>query len=275
VSPEFFRTLRIPFLAGRTFSDTEAHDGAPVAIVSESLTKRFWPGQDPIGKRIKPGPPDSKIPWMTIVGVVNELKYRGVPNNPTADPDLFIPLSGAVRSPAVLIRTKGAPGALAPAVRRVLREADATTVIYGVRTLEDLMARETANSRFTGWVMGIFAGTALVLAMIGIYGVMSYSVARRTREIGIRMALGAGRGQVLGMIAAGGMSLTLAGLVLGAMLAAALARLIDTLLYNVSPGDPIAFLAAAGVMALVALAACLGPAARATRIAPARALRDH
>jgi predicted permease len=275
VSPDFFRTLRIPFLAGRPFTEGEVHDGASVVIVSESLAKRFWPGQDPIGKRIKIGSLISKTPWMTIVGVVNELKYRGLPNNPTTDPDMFVPIAGPVRNPALLIRTSVPPASMAPAVRRVLREADATTVIYGIRTLEELMARETANSRFTGWLMGIFAGSALLLAVIGIYGVMSYTVARRTREIGIRMALGAGRGQVLRMVAGNGMSLIAGGLAIGAVLAFALARLIDTLLYNVTPGDPIAFVAAAGVMALVALAACLAPAARATRIAPASALRNE
>jgi ABC-type antimicrobial peptide transport system permease subunit len=203
------------------------------------------------------------------------LKYRGLPNNPTPDPDLFVPLSGAVRSPAVLLRTALPPASLAPAVRKTLHDADATMVVYDLQTLEELMARETAMSRFTGWLMGIFAASALLLAMIGIYGVMSYSVAQRTREIGIRMALGAGRRQVLGMIAGNGMQLIAAGLALGAAAAIPLARLIDNLLYNVKPGDPIAFLAAAAALALVALIACLAPATRATRIAPASALRNE
>jgi len=275
VSPDFFRTLRIPFLSGRPFTESEVHDDAPVVIVSESLAKRFWPGADPIGKRIKTGSLESKTPLMTIVGVVNELKYRGLPDNPTPDPDLFLPLSGAVRSPAVLIRTTLPPASLAPAVRKVLHDADATTVVYNLQTLEELMARETAMSRFTGWLMGIFAASALLLAMIGIYGVMSYSVAQRTREIGIRMALGADRRQVLRMIAGNGMLLIAGGLALGAAAAIPLARLIDNLLYNVKPGDPIAFLAAAAALALVALIACLAPATRATRIAPASALRNE
>jgi predicted permease len=275
VSPDFFRTLRIPFLAGRSFTESEVRDAASVVIVSESLANRFWPGTDAIGKRIKPGSLESKTPWMTIVGVVNELKYRGLPDNPTSDPDLFVPLSGAVRSPAVLLRTALPPASLAPAVRKALHDADATTVVYNLQTLEELMARETAMSRFTGWLMGIFAASALLLAMIGIYGVMSYSVAQRTREIGIRMALGADRRQVLRMIAGNGMLLIAGGLALGAAAAIPLARLIDNLLYNVKPGDPIAFLAAAAALALVALIACLAPATRATRIAPASALRNE
>ncbi len=275
VSPDFFRTLRIPLLAGRPFTEGEVHDAANVVIVSESLAKRFWPGADPIGKRIKMGSLESKAPWMTIVGVVNELKYRGLPNNPTPDPDLFVPLSGAVRSPAVLLRTTLPPASIVPAVRKALHDADATTVVYNLQTLEELMARETAMSRFTGWLMGIFAASALLLAMIGIYGVMSYSVAQRTSEIGIRMALGADRRHVLGMIAGNGMLLIAGGLALGAAAAVPLARLIDNLLYNVKPGDPIAFLAAAAALALVALIACLAPATRATRIAPASALRNE
>jgi putative ABC transport system permease protein len=275
VSPDFFRTLRIRFLAGRTFTNAEVHDAAAVVIVSESLAKRFWPGADPIGKRIKTGSLESKTPWMTIVGVVNELKYRGLPNNPTPDPDLFVPISGPVRNPALMIRTTLPPASLAPAVRQVLREFDGTAVIYGVRTLEALVERETASSRFTGWLMGIFAASALLLAMIGIYGLMSYSVARRTREIGIRMALGADRRQVLRMVTGHAMRQIAAGLALGAALAYPLARLIDNLLYNVKPGDPLAFLAAALALALAALLACLGPATRATRIAPASALRNE
>jgi ABC-type antimicrobial peptide transport system permease subunit len=174
-----------------------------------------------------------------------------------------------------MIRTTLPPASLAPAVRQVLRDFDGTTVIYSVRTLEALVERETASSRFTGWLMGIFAASALLLAMIGIYGVMSYSVARRTREIGIRMALGADRRQVLRMVAGHAMSQIAAGLAVGAVLAFPLARLIDNLLYNVKPGDPVAFLAAAFALALVALLACLGPAARATRVAPASALRNE
>ena len=175
---------------------------------------------------------------MTIVGVVNDMKYRGLPNNPTADPDFFVPISERQRGFALIShparpRVAGARGARSAARRRChhrhLRRRHAGRID----------ARETARSRFTGWLMGIFAASALLLAMIGIYGVMSYSVARRTHEIGIRMALGAGRGQVLRMIVGNGMGLIAAGLALGAAAAFPLARLIDNLLYNVKPGDPV------------------------------------
>jgi putative ABC transport system permease protein len=275
VTADFFRTLRIPMLAGRTFTADEVRAAAPVAVVSQNLVKRFWPGDGPIGKRIKFGSLDSQAPWMTIVGVVNDLKYRGLPDNPTADPDVFVPVSGPVRNPAILIRAALPPPSLAPAVRKVLHDADALTVIYGLHTLEESMARETAGSRFTGWLMGIFAASALALAMIGIYGVMSYTVARRTREFGIRMALGAGRGEVIGMVTRHAAALIAAGLALGAALAFPLVGLIGNLLYNVKPGNPAAWLSAAAALAAAALIACLIPAARATRIAPAAALRNE
>ena len=275
VSAEFFKTMRIPLLAGRTFNETELQGASNVVIVSESVAKRFWPGQDPIGKRIKPGGPMAQNPWQTIIGVVNEMKYRALPNNPTNDPDLFFPLSERQRGFALFVRTPLDPASLAPSVRKVLREADPATVIYNVVTMRELASRETARSRFTGWLMGIFAASALLLAMIGIYGVMSYSVTRRTQEIGIRMALGAARGTVMGMIVRHGMGLIGAGLLLGTAAAFPLTRLIDTLLYGVAPTDPVAFLAAASALAAVALLACLLPAARATRIAPASALRNE
>ena len=275
VSAEFFKTMQIPLLAGRTFNETEMQGASNVVIVSEAVVKRFWPGQDPIGKRIKPGGLLSQNPWQTIIGVVNDMKYRGLPNNPTNDPDLFGPLSDRQRGFTLLVRTPLDPASLAPSIRKVLHEADPATVIYGVITMRELASRETARSRFTGWLMGIFAASALLLAMIGIYGVMSYSVTRRTQEIGIRMALGAARGTVMGMIVRHGMGLIGAGLLLGAAAAFPLTRLIDTLLYGVAPTDPISFVAAAIALAAVALLACLLPAARATRIAPASALRNE
>jgi ABC-type lipoprotein release transport system permease subunit len=214
-------------------------------------------------------------PWQTIVGVVNDMKYRGLPNNPTNDPDIFWPVSESQRGFALFVRSSLDPASLAPAVRRVLREADPSTVVYNVVTMRELASRETARSRFTGWLMGIFAASALLLAMIGIYGVISYAVTRRTQEIGIRMALGAARGEVMGMIVRHGMRMIVTGLLLGAAAAFPLTRLIETLLYGVAPNDPVAFLASAGALSAVALLACLLPAARATRIAPASALRNE
>jgi predicted permease len=272
---EFFKALRIPILAGRTFTETEMQGPGDVVIVSESVVQRFWPGQDPIGKRIKGGGAASKSPWLTIVGVVNEMKYRGLPNNPTADPDLFFPLSERQRQFSLLLRTPLDPSSLAPSVRKALHDADPATVVFNISTLQEFMSRETARSRFTGWLMGIFAGSALLLAMIGIYGVMSYAVTRRTQEIGVRMALGAARSDVLKLVVGRGMGLIGLGLALGAAAALGLTRLIGSLLYGVTSTDPVTFAAAALALAAVALAACLLPASRASRIAPAMALRNE
>jgi predicted permease len=275
VSPSFFQTLRIPFVAGRPFQEQEMQDHSNAVIVSENVARRFWPGQDPIGKRIKDGDPTSDSPWWTIVGVVNEMKYRGLPENPTNDPDLFLPFSERQRGFALLVRTPLAPASVAPSVRKVLHDADSTTVVYNVSTLEQLIERETARSRFTGWLMAIFAASALLLAMIGIYGVMSYAVSRRTQEIGIRVALGAARSDVLKMVVGRGMGLIAIGLALGIAGAAALTRVMSSLLYGVTATDLVSFAAAALVLATVALLACLIPAARAARIHPAIALRNE
>ena len=276
VSPDFFRTLRTRFVAGRTFSADEAQRGADVAIVTENLVRRFWPGQDPLGKRIREGRPNSSNKrWLTIVGVVEEMKYRGLPQNPTADPDLFGVFNQRSRDFALLVRTSLPPASMLSAIKKTLLRTDPSIIIYDAGTLEDLMSQETARSRFTGWLLAIFAALALALAMIGIYGVVSYRVSRRTREIGVRMALGAGRRQVLGMIVGRGMMVVVAGLVLGAIAALALTRVMATLIYGVSPTDPATFVAAAGVLASVGALACLVPASRASRIDPVVALRNE
>jgi putative ABC transport system permease protein len=275
VSPDFFKTLRTPFIVGRAFTEDEVHHNADVVIVTESLVKRFWSGRHPIGKRIKVGRLNSPRPWLTIVGVVHDLKYRRWPHNPTADPDLFQVFDERSRDFSVLVRTSLDPSAMALAVRNTLRQIEPSILIYDSATMEEFIAHETAGPRFTGWLMAIFAGIALALAVIGIYGVVSYSVSRRTREIGVRIALGANRPQVLRMIVGSGMGLVVIGLLLGTGAALALTRLIGTLLYGVTPSDPLTYGAAALTLAIAALMACLMPALRAARIDPAVTLRNE
>jgi macrolide transport system ATP-binding/permease protein len=275
VSPDFFHTLHTRLLAGRRFTEDEIHGNANVAIVTENMVKRFWPGQDPIGKRIKVGGLDSSRPWLTIVGVVEELRYRGLPGNPTSDPDLFQVFNERSRDFSVLVRTSLEPSAMLAAIRTTLTQTVPSILIYNAGTLQALVGRETARPRFTGWLMAIFAGIALVLAMIGVYGVMSYSVSRRTREIGLRMALGAGRRDVLRMVAGRGVALVTLGMLLGTAAALVLTRTMATLIYGVSSTDPLTFATASAMLAAVAMVACLLPAFRATRIDPAIALRDE
>jgi len=203
------------------------------------------------------------------------MKYRGVPNNPTNDPDLFLPFSDRQRAFALLVRTRVDPSSAVAAVRNALREADPGTIVPIIDTMSELVARQMARARFTSWLMTIFAGSALLLAVIGIYGVISYAVSQRTQEIGVRMALGAARSDVLRLVAGSGAGFVGAGLLAGIAGALALTQLIGSLLYGVRPSDPATFAAAALIFSGVAVVACLVPAVRATRIAPSVALRDE
>jgi putative ABC transport system permease protein len=272
VSPDFFATLGIPLTQGRTFTDNELIPQATAVIVSDQVVKRFWPGQDPIGKRIKFGAVDSNNPWLSIVGVAGDVKYRGLPENPTKDPDVYTPFVDRNTVAAIGVRTAGAPTAVASAVRSAIRTADPSITVYSVRSMDELIANQTAQSRFIMWLMGAFAAIALSLAVIGIYGVMSYLVAQRTREIGVRLALGAAGGDILRLVVGNGARLIAAGIVVGVAAAFALERLVSTLLFGVTALDAAAALAVA-VLATVALVACYVPALRATRVSPITALR--
>jgi predicted permease len=266
-TPELFQTLGIPFRAGRTFSDAEMQTNANVVVVSENVVRRFWPGQDPIGKRVKFG----SNPWLTIVGVVAETNYRGLPRNPTADPDLYFPaLDSSVQSLA--IRTSVPPDSVAPAIRAAIRDTHPSVVIFSVSSMADYVRTQTAPARFTTWLLGLFAATALGLAVIGLYGVMSYLVALRRREFGIRLALGASRREIVALVLRHGARMVGIGLAIGIAGALALSRLLDTLLYDVGATDP-AFSLAIALLAIVALLACYVPALRATRVSPVTALR--
>ena len=266
-TPELFSTLGIPFRTGRTFSDAEVQTHADVVVVSENVVKRFWPGQDPIGKRVKFG----SNPWQSIVGVVGEAKYRGLPQNPTADPDLYFPLlDSTVQSLA--IRTSVPPENVAAAIRATIREAHPSVVIYSVTSMSELVRNQTSPHRFTTWLLGLFAATALGLAMIGLYGVMSYLVALRRREFGIRLALGAGRREIVTLVLRHGARMVGIGLAIGIAGALALSRVLDTLLYEVATTD-LASGVAIALLAIVALLACYIPAIRATRVSPVTALR--
>jgi predicted permease len=275
VSTGFFRTLHARLLFGRDFTEDDIHNNANVAIVTEDMVRRFWPGQSPIGKRIKVGGVTSTRPWLTIVGVVDQLKYRGLPANPTADPDLFQVFNERSRDFSILVRTSLQSTAMLATIRAALTKTEPSILMYGSSTLEELIGRETSRPRFVGWLMGIFAAIALALAAIGVYGVISYGVSRRTREIGLRMALGASRWEVLGEVVGRGIVLLSCGMVLGTAAGFFLTRPIATFLYGVSPADPLTFTAAPAFLMAVGIVACLRPAVRASRIDPAIALREQ
>jgi predicted permease len=274
VSPAFFSTLRIPLVGGRTFTDTELTPDSPAVIVSQRVVTRFWPGQDPVGKRIKFGALTSQNPWLSIVGVAGEVKYRGLPDNPTADPDIYLPFADRNSLVGLVIRTAMPPASLVEAIRASIRAADSSIPIYAVAPMADLVGQRTAQSRFTMWLMAVFAATALLLASVGIYGVMSYLVAQRTREIGIRLALGAGAGDILRLVVGNGARLIGAGIAIGLAAALALEKLVSSMLFGVTAGD-VASGVAVAILAGVAFVACYVPALRATRVDPLRALHHE
>ena len=271
VSSEFFKVLEVPIIAGRTFDPSESTPENTSVIVSENVVRRFWPGQDPLGKRLRQGGPTSTAPWLTIVGVVGEMKYRGLPQNPTPDPDLYFPaLPRAGQS--VLVRTSVDPASVIAPVRNAIRAGYPDIVVYNVSTLDALVGAQTSTSRFTTWVLSLFAGVALLLSMVGIYGVMSYLVSQRTREFGIRLALGAGRRGLVGVVFRQGAQMIGIGLVAGIALSVLLVRLLGTQVFDLTLADA-APVIAVGLLVGVALIACALPAWRATRVDPVTALR--
>ena len=274
VQPGFFAALNMTFVAGRDFTRAEAQQQTPTSvIVSEPLAKRFWPDQDPIGRRIKTGMPDSTDPWLTIIGVVREAKLRGLPRNPTSDPDIYQPLAPQSRYFSLLVRTRVPPETVIDSVRRAIRGVEPSATVFGVVTMERRMADRTARPRFVSWLMGVFAGLALLLSAIGVYGVLAQHVARRTQEIGLRMALGASAGDILRLVLRRGLGLVGVGLAIGGVLALVMTRLIQTLLFGVSQTDPVTFAGVIGTLGAVALVATWVPARRAMRVDPLVALR--
>jgi macrolide transport system ATP-binding/permease protein len=274
VSPDFFDALGIPFVNGRTFLDSEATPDSSAVIVSEKVAARFWPGQDPIGKRVRFGDVNSDVPWLSIVGVVGEVKYRSLRGGANADPDVYQPFADRNSQIAFVIRTSVPSSSVVASVREAIRSANPSIAIYGVAPMDERVRRQSAPSRFITWVLGVFAGIALWLCALGIYGVMSYVVTQRTREIGIRLALGAQPREVLAAIVAGGARLMVIGVVLGGIAAAMLRRAAASQLFDVPLTDPAAALAVL-VFGLVGLAACVIPGLRATRLDPVRALHQE
>ena len=273
ITPGFFRALKAKLVAGQSFSADEMNNKRGVVIVSENVAKRFWPGENPIDKHIKLGRPNSQAPWLRVVGVAGEMKYRGLPNNPTADPDIYLPLPERERDILLVVRTRLDPAATSSAVRSAIHDIDKSITIFDVATMSERIGEQTARSRFVSWLMGVFAAIAVLLAMVGVYGVMSYLVTRRTQEIGLRIALGAERGDVLGLIVRQGMPLILMGIALGLVASFGLTRLLATLLYGVTATDALTFAVVPLLLLAIALLACWLPALRASRVDPVQALR--
>jgi predicted permease len=268
ISPGYFQTLRIPLRDGRNFEERDR--GRRVTIISAGLAQRIWPGQDPIGRKVDNG--DDTHSGMEVVGVTPDIRSTSLDHDPVNM--MYIPYwQRAQRQGSLLVRTAMDPRGIAAALRSAIWAVDSEVPIPEVRTLEQVMERSVAQRRFQAMLVVLFAAAALALAAFGTYGVVSYAVARRRAEMGIRMALGAKRSDVLKMVLRQGMMPVVAGLAAGAMAALAIGRSVASLLFQVSPHDPVAFIAAGAVLLLVSVVACLVPARRATRVDPTEALR--
>jgi predicted permease len=286
--PGYLKAMDIPLLRGRYIGRQDMHRGSHVVVIDEVMARTVFPHEDPLGKSIVVADlsgdlgPELAAP-MEIVGIVGHVNHWGLDSDATARvrSELYLPLSqipdqfmkGVAGSSFFVVRTGTDPLATLPAVRGAVLEAGNDQPVFGVRTMDQIVSASIADRRFSMLLLGIFAGLALLLAAVGIYGVISYTVAQRTREIGIRMALGAGQTDVLKVVIAQGMLPVLAGLAIGLAASFGLTRLMAGMLYGVNAGDPVTFIGVALLLAAVALIATLVPARRATRVAPVVALR--
>ena len=272
VGPDFFRTLGIPLVKGRYFTAHDTPDSAPVAMVSEGFARRFFPNQDAVGKRIKQSGPGFGNKWMEIVGIVGNVKYLGLAVD--TDPAYYLPFAQAYGPRMFLtVRSRGDAAGLAAALRRDIQSIDPGVTLAQTGTMEQALSLSVSQPRFDTMLLALFAGIALLLAAVGIYGLIAYSVAQRTHEIGVRMALGAARGDVVRMVVRQGASLAAIGIVLGLGGALALTGLLKSMLFGIGAADALTFAGAPLGMMLVVLLATFLPAVRATRISPVTALR--
>jgi predicted permease len=268
VGPGYFTTVGIPLVSGREFTLADNESAPLISIVNQTMAAQYWGGKDPIGERMQ-----VNGRWMQVVGVAKDSKYRSVRETPT--PFFYVPLRQNFAVVAGLnIRTPLAPEKLATALVREVHALDHELAPYEVITLQEAVDRSTSAQQVAVTLLGVLGSLALLLSAIGLYGVMSYVVSQGNRELGLRMALGAGAGDLVRLVLSHGLALTAGGIALGAAAALGLTRLLGNLLYKVSPRDPLAFVSAFAVMTITALAACFLPAWRATRTDPARALRD-
>jgi putative ABC transport system permease protein len=272
VSPGYFRAMSTRLVAGRDFTVQDDEKALPVTIVNETFARRFWPGEDPIGKRFSQGGPQA--PMMEVVGVVEDGKYAGLNEEP--QPYTCRPmLQSYVGTTNIIVRTDTDPQKLLPVIRNEVQQLDPNLPLSNARPLTERMALPLLPARVAASIFGSFGLLALILAAIGIYGVMSYTVSRRTHEIGIRVALGAQTRDVLRLIIGQGMLLAFIGVAIGLAVALLLGRLMKSLLFGLSAADPLTYIGVSALLVCVALLACYIPARRATKIDPMLALRNE
>jgi predicted permease len=272
---EYFQAMGTSLLRGRYFTSQDGPDSPLVAIIDESMARRYWPGQDPLGKRFKgQDPRGHNDDWLTVVGIVRNMRRGGLENDPT--PHVFEPYGQALdgdRTGDLVVRTTGNSHAAAAALREAVRELSGTAILSNVSTMDEQLADQVSPRRFQTSLLGLFSGIAMVLAGVGIFGVLHYSVAQRTHEIGIRGALGAGPTDVLCLVLGQAMRLAFWGIAIGISAGLALTRLMASLLFGVGSTDPVTFVAVPVLLGLVSLFASYVPARRAMRVDPMVALR--
>jgi predicted permease len=276
VTPGYFQVMQLTLLRGRLLTEVDREDAPLSVVINQTMADRYWSGEEPIGKRFKMGTGDT--PWLTIVGLVGAVRHNAVVEGPRAEmylPHAQLPRSigGATRSLTVVMRTTANPLASVSALRETVRSLDRNLPLSNIRTMDQVTRSALAQPRFTAILLALFAGLALALAAIGIYGTVSLLVTERAYEIGIRMALGARRGSILGLVLRHGMALAASGVALGIAGALALSRLLETMVYGVGTLDPIAFFAAPAILGAAALVACMNPARRAAGLDPIVTLR--
>jgi predicted permease len=276
VTPGYFPTMRITLLQGRDFSWSDSPQTQPVVTINQAMARTYWPNEDPLGKRIRQGgPDDTEFPWLTITGIVADVREFDPMTEP--QPTMYFPITQFADPAGILrdwvVRTDNDPSSITADVRAAVWDIDKDLPITRIRTMEQVRSMSVVSPRLNLLLFGLFAALALVLAAVGIYGVTAYSVAQRTPEIGIRIALGAGRTDVLRLVVGQGARLALTGIFVGLISAAALTRLMTSMIYGVSSADPLTFFVVAFLLACVALAACYIPARRAMRVDPLVALR--
>jgi putative ABC transport system permease protein len=277
ISNDYFRALGIPLLRGRSFIQQDTAETQAVAVINRTMAERFWPGQDAIGQRLKIGSSDSPNPWMTIVGVVGDVRQTSM--DQTLKSEMYVSYQQDRRFFAVprdlAVRTVGDPLSLTSALRAEIWKLDKDLPLFRVQTMEQIVSKSVSERRFNMTLLGIFALLALILAIVGIYGVMSYVTAQRTHEIGIRISLGATAGDVLSLVMRRGLLLTICGVMFGIIGALALTRVMKGLLFDVSATDPLTFISIASLLTTVSLLACYLPARGATKVNPLEALRSE
>jgi predicted permease len=273
ISPDYFKTMRMGLLRGRGIEERDGAAAPGVVVINEAMARTFWPNEDPLGKRMsiaRSGEPE----WREVVGIVGDIRHRGLHIPP--EPEMYVPYA---QQPwqffRLAIRTSGDPMQLSSALRQTVWSVNREQPVMRVQTLEDIVATSHSETTFYAALLASFAGLALVLASVGIYGVLSYAVERRTREIGVRIALGAQRRDVLLLVAGQGLKMALLGMVLGLVAAWALTRFVATLLYGVRPTDPLTFVGVSFLLLLVAGLASWLPARRATKLDPMIVLRHE